>query len=154
MNDFSNLLSTDIISSDYDIFWTTSEHVKQLEPRPVLIASNPFKEGSADEMQLKKMLQACQLKDEDYHIIQFEANTQIAWHSLRDHLKIKSILMLGVAPHQLGVSAQFMPHQLSRFNDCNWILTDSLDTLQQRPEIKTHLWNYGLKPAFIDKVYS
>ena len=54
MNDFSNLLSTDIISSDYDIFWTTSEHVKQLEPRPVLIASNPFKEGSADEMQLKK----------------------------------------------------------------------------------------------------
>jgi hypothetical protein len=119
----------------------------------VLVASTPFLPGSAEETQLKKMLQACQLREEDYHIVQFSDDMQIAWHALRDQLGVKSVLLLGVTPVQLGVSAQLMPHQLSRFNDCNWIVTDSLEVLIQRPEIKAHLWNYGLKPAFVDKVY-
>jgi hypothetical protein len=153
MNEFPDIINSQIVSNEYDVFWTTPDELAQLTPRKVLVASTPFLPGSAEETQLKKMLQACQLREEDYHIVQFSDDMQIAWHALRDQLGVKSVLLLGVTPVQLGVSAQLMPHQLSRFNDCNWIVTDSLEVLIQRPEIKAHLWNYGLKPAFVDKVY-
>lgn len=153
MNDFPDIINAQIISNEYDVFWSKPEDVLQLSPRSVLVASLPFSQGSAEAIQLKKILEACKLKEDDYNILQFNNDTQIAWHLLRDQLKIKSIILLGINPQQLGISAQLMPHQLSRFNNCNWVVTESLDILQQRPEIKTHLWNYGLKPAFVDKVY-
>jgi hypothetical protein len=112
-----------------------------------------FAQGSAEEIQLKKMLQACQLQEEDYNIIQFNEDIKLAWHLLRDTLKIKTIILLGVSPDQLGVSAQFMPHQVSRFNGCVWIVTGSLEQLMQHQDIKGHVWSYGLKPVFIDKVF-
>jgi len=153
MSDIPDIINTQIISSEYDIFWTSADEVQSLHSKPVLICSRPYTDGSAEEVQLKKMLQACQLTEQDYNVIQFEPDSRIAWHYLRDSLQVRSILLLGVTPDQLGVSAQLMPHQLSRFNNCNWIVTDTLETLLQRTEIKTHLWNYGLKPAFVEKVY-
>lgn len=153
MSDIPDIINAQIISSDYDIFWTLPEEVTTLAPRPVLIASQPFDRGSAEETQLKKMLQACQLNEQDYHIILFTEGKYLAWHLLRDQLQVKAVILLGISPAQLGVSALFMPHQLSRFNQCNWILTESLQVLMTRPEIKNHLWQYGLKPAFVEKVY-
>src|SRR5690606_15479895 len=129
--------------SDYDVFWTPPQQIKKLTPKPVLVASSPFTQGSEEEEQLKKMLQACKLTEEDYNIIQFHPENFMPWHLLRDKLKIKSIILLGISAEQLGVSAQFMPHQISRFNDCNWIVTESPSVLLQRTDIKTHLWNYG-----------
>lgn len=154
MSELSGLINTQVISSKYDEFWNdVLEAVKQLQPRPVLVITTPFAAGSAEETQLKKMMQACQLTEEDYNVIQHSSENAVAWHKLRDGLGVKSIVMLGVMPYELGVSAQFMPHQLSRFNDRNWIVTGTLEELTQRPEIKGHLWQYGLKPAFVDKVY-
>lgn len=153
MNDLPDIINSQIITNNYDVFWTTPEPIKNSTPKPVLVASSLFAQGSAEEDQLKKMLQACRLTEEDYNIIQLSSESFISWHLLRDELKLKSIILLGVSPEQLGVCAQLMPHQISRFNDCNWIVTESLEVLLQRTEIKTHLWNYGLKPAFIEKVY-
>lgn len=153
MNSIPDIINSQIINADYDIFWLAPEQITTLPQRDVLVASTPFVRESPEEIQLLKMLQACQLKESDYNIIQFGDADKIAWHVLRDHLHLKSIILLGILPAQLGVSAQLMPHQLSRFNNCNWIVTDNLETLLQRQEIKTHLWNYGLKPAFVEKVY-
>jgi hypothetical protein len=154
MNEFPDIINSQIISSKWDIFWTMGdENINSLSPRPVLVVTAPFTTGSAEETQLKKMLQACELQEDDYHIIQAQPGTGLAWHWLRDHLQIKSLILLGIEPQQLGVSAQLMPHQLSRFNDTNWIVTGSLEQLIQYPDIKGHLWKYGLKPAFVDKVY-
>ncbi|HRO41498.1 MAG TPA: hypothetical protein PL009_01595 [Flavipsychrobacter sp.] len=150
---FPDVLKSDLITNDVDIFWTLPQDISNLKPRAVFVASASFAKGSAEETQLIKMLHACQLTEEDYNIIQFQNDTQLAWHLLRDQLQVKSVILLGVNPQQLGVSAHFMPHQLSRFNNCNWILTETLETLLSRTEIKGHLWNYGLKPAFVDKVY-
>lgn len=153
MHDFPDIINSQIVSSEYDIFWTKADVLSELSPRPVLVATLPFTPGSAEEEQLKKMLVACQLKETDYHLVHVAESFQIAWHRLRDEWQLKAVLLLGVSPTQLGVSAQLMPHQLSRFGNCTWIVTDNLTTLMQRPEIKAHLWNYGLKPAFVDKVY-
>ena len=154
MNHISDIINSQIVSSQWDIFWSDAQStLKDLQPRPVLVATAPFTHGSAEETQLKKMLQACQLQEEDYNIIQFGGDIKLAWHLLRDTLTVKTILLLGVSPEQLGVSAQFMPHQVSRFNGCIWIVTGSLEQLMQQQDIKGHVWNYGLKPVFIDKVF-
>lgn len=126
---------------------------QELTPKPVMIISTPYQTGSAEETQLIKMLQACKLEPADYNIIQLPEDQVVSWHILRDQLDIRTIMLLGISPEQLGVSVQLMPHQVARFNDRNWIPTSSLPELMQYAEIKSHVWNYGLKPVFIDKVY-
>ncbi|MBS1783586.1 MAG: hypothetical protein JSS78_11005 [Bacteroidetes bacterium] len=156
MHDFTempDILRTDILSYKFDIFWQSNDEIKNLEPRPVLVVSSTFQPDSQEEEQLKKMLSACRLEASTFHIMQLQPESQISFHQLKDHLQLKSIVLLGVSPVQLGVSAYLMPHQLSRFGNCNWIVTESLRVLLERPEIKTHLWQYGLKPAFVDQVY-
>lgn len=153
MSDFPDIISQQIISSNYDILWSTPAALTALAPRNVLVISTGFAPNSEEEEMLKKMLLACLLSDDDYHIVQMQPDEMLSWHALRDQLKVHTVLLLGIMPAQLGVSALLMPHQISRFNGCTWIVTDSLQTLIQRPEIKAHLWNYGLKPAFVEKVY-
>lgn len=152
MDEIPDIINSQIISSIWDVFWTsTSSEAERFSPRNVLVIATPFTAGSAEETQLKKMLQACNLKEDDFNVLQFD--TEIAWHLLRDKLQVKTIILLGILPAQLGVSVQLMPHQVSRFNGANWILTGTLQELMQHPDIKSHVWNYGLKPVFIDKVY-
>ncbi|MBS1589108.1 MAG: hypothetical protein JST52_05795 [Bacteroidetes bacterium] len=156
MHNFSempDILKTDILSYKFDIFWQSNDELINLDPRPVFVASTAFQPNSPEEEQLIKMLSACRLDASSFHVMQLQPESQIAFHLLKDHLQLKSIILLGISPIQLGVSAYLMPHQLSRFGNCNWIVTESLKTLLERPEIKTHLWQYGLKPAFVDQVY-
>jgi hypothetical protein len=149
-----DLINSQIISDKWDAYWSdASGNLNDLTPRSVLVATTPFASGSPEEAQLRKMMQACQLQEEDYNIIQFNNDTKLAWHFLRDLLEVRTIILLGVTPEQLGVSAQLMPHQVSRFNDCVWIVTGPLDLLMTNHDIKGHVWNYGLKPVFVDKVY-
>ena len=115
--------------------------------------SLPLEPGSAAEMQLVKMLQACQLAPGFYNLLQLKPEEKVAWHQLRDTLKPRNVILLGITAEQLGVGIYFMPHQVNRFNDCSWIPTLSVPELEQQPDIKKHLWNYGLKPVFVEKVY-
>jgi hypothetical protein len=154
MSDQPDIIKTKIINSKWDAFWSdASGQLENLEPRPVLVVTTPYGAGSAEETQLVKMLQACKLTPDQYHIIHFTEETMLAWHLLRDKLNPSQIIILGVSPEQLGLSVQLMPHQVSRFNDRSWIVTGTLEQLIQYNDIKTHVWNYGLKPVFIDKIY-
>ena len=154
MSEFPDIINTQIINAKWDAFWIDSSGaLDALPPRPTVVVSTPFEPAGAEEIQLRKMLQACQLSDEDYNIIKLTDETVVAWHLIRDTLKVKNVILLGVTPERLGVSVQFMPHQVSRFNECNWIATSSLQELMQQQEIKGHVWKYGLKPVFVDKVY-
>lgn len=154
MNDFINIVNTPVISKEYDIFWAGSpEEAAGFSPKPVLVLSLPFQAGSPEEDQLFKMLQACKLTAGCYNIIQISEEKQFSFSAIKEKLQFNTLILLGISPVQLGVSAQLMPHQVSRFHQCNWLVTSSLSELLKSPEIKTHLWNYGLKPVFVDKVY-
>lgn len=142
------------MSSEYDVFW--DEEIlknKGLQPKPVLVIAQKTAVPE-DSILLKKIIDACKLSPEQYNLLELNENEQIAWHLLRDELNISTIILFGIEPSRLGVSIQLMPHQTNRFDNCNWIPTASMQQMAAYPEIKTHLWNYGLKPVFIDKIYS
>lgn len=154
MNELPEIINTDIINQKWDAFWSGhSNKVNNLTPKQVLVISSPFGAGSAEQTQLQKILQACQLTEDQVAIIQLQESETIAWHELRDIVQPRQVILFGINPAQLGIAIQFMPHQVSRFNDRSWMVTMSLQDLSQQPEIKGHLWKYGFQPVFIEKVY-
>ncbi|XZF14699.1 hypothetical protein ACTHGU_01035 [Chitinophagaceae bacterium MMS25-I14] len=149
-----NIINTPIISSDLDAFWSDFPAKSEWKvPCGNLVLTHPFAQGSVSDVQLQKILKACTLSEDQYNVIQLPADQKIAWHKLRDLLKPRNVILFGIEPAQLGVSVHFMPHQVNRFNDCSWIPTLDIEQLEQYPDIKKHLWNYGLKPVFVDRVY-
>ncbi|RYZ48215.1 MAG: hypothetical protein EOP49_19195 [Sphingobacteriales bacterium] len=154
MENFPEIITTDIVSSRWDAFWTDQTgKLDSLKEAITLVISTPFAAGSAEQSQLEKLLAACKIEQQQVQILQLSGEEELAWHLIREQVKPKHVILLGVTPGQLGILIQFMPHQVSRFNECSFVQTVSLEDLQRQPEIKTHVWNYGLKPVFIEKVY-
>jgi hypothetical protein len=105
--------------------------------------------GDQDQVQLNKMLQACQLTEEQFYILHIDKPWP--WHKLREKLKPKVVLLLGVHPNELGISALFRLFIPNHFDDCLWIPSLSLADLEKQPDTKKQLWIHGLKPVFVDK---
>jgi hypothetical protein len=152
MSEFPDIIKSDIINKEWDIFWLDKPGlIASLSEKPLLIITEEFGQNSSEELQLQKMLQACTLSTEQYNIIQVKATEQLPWHKLRDYLNPKIILLLGIIPEQLGISAMLQLYLPNRFNDRIWIAGLSLTELEKQPEAKKQLWQNGLKPVFVDK---
>lgn len=149
MNDFPAILNTPIINNEWDLFW--QELPQQLADgnRPLLIISAVF--DDLMQAQLQKMLQACAITTEQYIVIQLQPEDKIAWNKLKEKLAPKAVLLLGVLPSNLGISAMFHLFAPNSFDNCIWICSPSLQELEQQPEHKKLLWQNGLKPVFVDK---
>ncbi|MGN6568978.1 MAG: hypothetical protein ACTHJ0_13545 [Flavipsychrobacter sp.] len=154
MEGLPNIINTNIVKQDWDSFWQELKDPGNSVTKKVLIISSPFASNSAEDMQLQKMLQACKLSTEDYNLFQIPDNQNFAWHKLREHFKPKMILLLGISPQDLGISALFKFNEACLFNDVLWLATVSLSAMEQQPDLKVQLWNSGLKPIFVEKKYS
>ena len=152
MESFPDIINTPVVYNRWDAFWQSPEK-HNLQKRQVLVISTPFEANSEVGKQLQKILAACKLSEDQIQMLILNDEEEIAWHHLRDLVAPKQVVLFGIEPSLLGIIAQFMPHQVSRFNGASWLLTLSLDELMKRTEIKTHLWNYGMKPVFLDKIY-
>lgn len=152
MTDFPNILNTDIINSESDIFWTNqSELTANKTVGQVLVIASKYAENSAEQTQLEKILSACQLTTGTFNIIQLEANTKMAWHQLRDTLQPPTVLLFGIHPNNLGISALFRLNSTNNFDGVTVVPTLSLHDLEQQPQAKKDLWVNALKPLFADK---
>jgi len=58
------------------------------------------------------------------------------------------VILAGILPIQLGISAMFRLNEPNKYGDCIWIPTLALTELDKLPEMKKQLWNMGLKPVF------
>lgn len=154
MEGLPNIINTNIVNQDWDALWQDINKVENMVAKSVLVLSTPFKSGSAEDLQLQKMLQACKMTDEHYNTFQINENHKIAWHKLREHFNPKIVLLLGVTPEDLGISALFKFNEACYFNDVLWLATVSLSAMEQQPDLKVQLWNNGLKPIFVEKKYS
>jgi hypothetical protein len=152
MTDNLNIIKSKVVSSDWDAFWQQHTAIEELEKNTVVL-STPYQAGSQEQMQLFKMLGACNLYPEDFHIIHIKEGEQIAWHQLRDKIKPKQVIICGIMPVRLGISAMFRFNEPNRFNDCIFIPTLSLPELEKNPEAKKQLWLNALKPVYIDKQF-
>ncbi len=152
MTDIPRIITSEVIKSEQDVFWEDiSAVIGELPHKNVLIISSAFAAGSDSETQLQKMLGACQLTDADYNTIQLDEGQQVAWNKIRDLLQPEVILLVGVMPKDLGISALFRLNSVNNFDGIEWIPTLSLPNLEQQPNAKKKLWLQALKPLFVDK---
>jgi hypothetical protein len=148
MSDIPDIIDTPIVTSNWDAFWQAGALP---QPVDVLVVSQPYEAGSKEETQLHKMLQACLLDLRQCHILHLTAEENIAWHQLRDAATPKAVLLLGIHPQQLGISAMFRLFTPNKFDDRIWVASPSLAELELQPDAKKQLWVNGLKPVFVDK---
>lgn len=145
-----NLIQSKTVPSAENIFWDAlPENWKDLPARPVLVLALSYTAAGVEEDTLLKMLSGCALTQEKYNILQFAAGQKIAWHMLRDHFQPKQVILLGVEPGQIGISALLRFNEMNAFNDCTFIPSLSLQQLQQYPDAKKGLWLQALKPCFL-----
>ncbi|HXS38511.1 MAG TPA: hypothetical protein VN721_17540 [Flavipsychrobacter sp.] len=153
MNKYVNIIESNILGESWDSFWADIDNIViEGSLKPVLILTKKY-ESSAEEIQLQKMLQACNLVAEQYNILQLQEQQLVAWHQIKEKLSPKFILLIGTSPSQLGISALFKLNEFNHFSDCIWIPTLSLKEWETQPETKKQLWTGGLKPIFIEKSF-
>lgn len=154
MDSLPDIFNNEIIPSDIDRFWADNDPLlDHKEPRPVLVITCPLENEGKDQEQLLKMLQACRIDSTKLHILELPEQKRLAWHLIREKLNPKYVFLVGVEPEQLGMSVMLMPNQVTQFDGAVWIITWSMPVLEKNPDAKRHLWNYGLKPVFIERSF-
>jgi hypothetical protein len=154
MNEYVNIIKSDIVLPQYDELWDdVSPLLNGATPKPVLVLVNKFAENSQEAAQLQKMLDGCLLTAAQYNVVPLDEGQYAAWHQLRTALHPKIIFMIGILPAQLGISAMFQINMPNRFSDCIWLPTLSITELERQPNVKSQLWNNGMKPVLKDKSY-
>ena len=118
-----------------------------LEGRSALVITRPFVAESIEETTLVKMMAACKLSKDQYAVIQLRDGDTIAWQALRRAGSPPVIVLLGVAPAQLGIAARFAAHEPVSFLGSKFLWSFPLAQIAE-PEIKKKLWDGGLKPLF------
>ena len=134
-----------------EIFFTT-EHLELPQPnlggfnkKVLLLYTAEELNGPTDEM-LRKMMQSCRLEETDYYRIGIKSAKLIA--PLIRHHQPETIILFGL-PWQNGTFQIQKPvYTPFRFAGMKCLLSDGLNTLQQKPELKKELWNKGLKYLF------
>ena len=114
-----------------------------------MVLTQPYQPNSAEEQTLVRMLGACKLSADQYHILPLQQGQQIAWHKLRAHFTPRYVLLLGIHPALLGIAAQFRLHEANHYDDTTFIPALSLAEMEQQPEAKKEFWAKGLKPTFV-----
>ncbi|MBS1780147.1 MAG: hypothetical protein JST70_12520 [Bacteroidetes bacterium] len=148
-----NLYNVDIVKNEWDSFWNDAIDMKKINNEArVLIISATFDTGSAEAAQLEKMMSACKLDNTGYNIIQVPGTEKMAWHKLKSIFAPQYVILLGIMPAQLGISASFRLFGPNRFDDAIFIPSLSLTEMEQKPEAKKQLWAEGLKPMFVDSM--
>ncbi len=148
-----DIIKSDIIKEEWNALWyDIAELIKDISIKPILILSSSYQKGSEEEVQLEKMLHACKLEPEQYNILQLQETQKIAWHKLHEQLKPSKILLLGIHPMQIGISALFQINELNHFSDCLIVPTLSLSELKKQESVRSQLWNNALKPMFIESL--
>lgn len=151
MTDFPRIINTEIIDTETDVFWyNNSVSHETISPKHVLILSKKIDEQSAEQQQLNKIIDACKLAVDKYNVVQLTENERLAWHRLKDIANPSVVILFGVHPSDLGISALFRLNGLNNFDRVSWIPTLSLQELEQQPQAKKDLWANALKPLFAD----
>jgi len=147
-----NIIESDVLSSKYDELWNElPAKVKNMLPAPVLVISNELK-SEEEQAQLQKMLDACKVPAGAVNTVILKQGEHVAWHKLNHQLRPRVVLLFGVLPMHLGISALFRLCDINRYDGAIWLPAPDIAGLEQQPEMKRQLWQSGMKPVFLDGV--
>ena len=150
MTDISTIINTPIINPETDIFWQNEDGSPTVSDIGTIIITTRIETGSAEEIQLQKILEACKLNKDSCVFIQLDTTDKKAWHALKGSYHPQAVILFGVHPQQLGIAALFRFNQYNNYDGAKWIPTLSLNELEQNAQAKKDLWVNALKPTFID----
>lgn len=114
----------------------------------MLVVTRPFGKGSPAATTLSKMMDACRLRLEEYAIFELPEGEMLSWSLLRGQTDAQFVLLLGVSPAELGISALFAFNRPNHFGGAQFIPGLAPDQLVQDAASRGELWKEGLKPAF------
>ncbi len=144
-----HLIHSKIVPADQNIFWDTLPDAwLSLPACRCLVLTQAYPSGSAEEQTLVRMLGACHLSPEQYHILSFQPNQRVAWHKLRSRFEPEFVLLLGIYPASLGIAALFHIHDPNNYDGSCFIPALSLTEMEKNAEAKKDFWLKGLKPTF------
>ncbi len=143
------IFNESIINSAVEDFWDNNK-VSALPQTELLILSNPYEKGSEEEEQLMKILKACNLEQEAYQTLILKPEEQLSWNLLKTQTKASKIILFGVVPKQLAISALFILHEVNKFDNALWMPIINLKALCANIELKKHLWNNVFKKVFLE----
>ena len=143
------LIQSQIIPASQNAYWEPLPEAWPTDPKPVLVVTLPYNAGSPEEQTLLRMLQACKLDESRYHIVQLPADGTAAWGQIKEILQPEQVLLSGILPAQLGISALLRLHAPNAFGGCTIIPTFSPAQLELEQAVKRELWTEALKPVFI-----
>ncbi len=141
------LFSTPVIPASADAFWELPESDEVLDDRRMLVISRPIDKASPAATTLKKMMEACRLRPDEYAVLELAPGEVLSWSLLRGQTKAGFVLLLGVMPAELGIGALFLFNRPNAFGGALFIPGMSLDQLMADGGSRRELWESGLKPA-------
>lgn len=110
----------------------------------VIIKSTEYDVG--DEALLSKMLQACQLAQDDYYLIAATSADMI--RPLITKHNPETIILFGMSLDTDMMKLQKPKYKPFRFNQIKILLCDSLPAIAKDGNLKIAMWTQGLKPLF------
>ncbi len=143
-----SIISSEIISDKFDHYWNHINDLSQSNGVKLLVITSAFN-NLQEEQQLQKIIQACQLTENESCTLTIDKS--VAWHKIREAVHPQVVLLLGVHPYELGISALFHVLAPNNFDGCLWLVAPSLSEMEKYNDVKKQLWTNGLKPIFIDK---
>jgi hypothetical protein len=150
MSQLIDIITTPVVTATWDVFWNGSGYATGGRRVHTLVISHRSAQGSKESEQLMKILAACQMPEGSYHMITIDEQELLAWRQLRPVFNPRIVLLMGVAPSQLGISALFQLNEPNRFDDTIWLPTLPIAQMEEQPALKKELWEKGIKPLFIE----
>lgn len=114
----------------------------------MLVFARPFSAGSQEEVTLQNMVKACGFAGGAAQIIQLDENESMPWAMARAAVQPQYVLLLGVPPAQLGISAQLPANAATEFSGSTFIWTATLQSLTTSEAARKSLWKDVLQPVF------
>ena len=142
------LYNTKVIPAAEDVMWVSPANLPRMEAAKLLVIAAHFDPGGSESTTLAKMMTACKLAPADYAVVELSPTDRLPWRALMEAGAPSRILLLGIHPAQLGISAAFQQNHCNNFLSYVIIPGPGLAQLDQQPTIKRELWEQGLKPCF------
>ena len=145
------LLRSKIVPPAQDAFWAPlPQHWQQLPPAKLLAITQPFERESSEETTLVRLLQACGMTPgTNAHILVPDTDEPLSWWQVKAHFAPSYVLMFGILPAQLGISALFALNAANSFDGCAFIPTIAPALFAQDTGTKKVVWENALKPLFL-----
>lgn len=142
------LFNTKVVPSSEDALWSLPHDLPSFTAKEILIVSQPYRKDGEEEQTLLKMVAACKLGTEQLAIVQLAEDQRLPFAHLTSLGIPKMVLLLGIAPTQLGIHALLRLNAPNMFMGYTIIPSLALGQIASNPEVKKELWQQGLKPGF------